>query len=1358
MHPTRALPSLRQRLASAFPGIARRLSSPTARKIGRWALWAFWFVYFGFIALVLVLRYSILPNIETHRPAIERLASQALGQTVGIGRIEASWDGINPDLNLFDVRVHDAEGRPALTFSHVEAILSWLSVPSGKLKLRLLRIDQPTLNLRRDPNGRFFVAGIPLSDDADQADGPGFSDWLFAQRRIRIQNATLIWEDELRQAPALRLEALDFGLDNFGWRRRFGLTAQPPAELASRIDIRGDFSGNDIDHLEDWTGTAFAEIDYVDLAAWRQWIDYPILLPRGRGALRTWADIERGALKGMTADLLLRDTSIRLGQDLPELDLAQLSGRLAFSLAKNGFVVDGRNIGLAARRQEQAAAADAIEIEPMDFHVIWDTDADGKNTAGSVTANRVDLSGLNRLAAYLPLDVDTRQFLMDYQPQGQLADLSARWKGDAEHWQTYSLKGRFSQLALKAQGDLPGFSGISGSVELNEQGGSAELSTQRSSIDLPRVFAVSLIELDTLNARAKWKIDRDGLAVELPHVEFAGPEAAGSASGTYHKNHKTGDGLGNIDLKAALTRADARAVWRYIPLTVGDETRQWLRDSLISGKASEARLTLKGNLEDFPFPDKNQGQFLVTVKAENVVLDYADGWPRLENIYGNLRFEGEGMLVEAQRATILGAKVSNTRAEIPDLGGDTPVILINGRVAGPTAEFLKFIDRSPVADLIDRFTEGMRASGNGHLDIGLKIPLDEEKLGESRIDGNYRFQNNEVLVDSALPPLRQVNGNVQFSGSDLRLPQISANLFGGPLTIKGGLQKDGRVLIAVNGTANIEQLRKQNDSPLLAHLSGSVPYRGEVRINKRDTDLVIDSPLTGLASTLPAPFNKASDESWPLRFEKRLLAANAPGGKSGAVAADAVRDQLTLSLGEKLAFQAIRRKQTDGFIIERAALGIGRPQPLPDQGFIVGVSAPRVDLDVWRNLFKTGNAGAASQSSEKESTKERAKDSSPAFMPDTISLKTPELHAFGRSLRTVDLSAASSAGQWRFHVDSRQASGDLQWDGRGRGRLLARLKHLTIEPSESEGNGRSAPVAADDALRELPALDIVAEAFQVGERHFGRLELQAVNTGGVWDLNKIQLSNPHGALTGKGRWLLTPGQNRTYLDFKVESDDVGKLLDRLGYAGVVSGATAKLEGQIGWQGAPTDFDFASLDGEMVLDATRGQFLKVKPGAGRLLGLISLQSLPRRITLDFRDVFSEGFGFDSIASKLTLNRGIMRTDRLQIDGPAARVLMSGETDLKNETQRLHVIVQPELGTTAAIGVALVNPVAGVATLLANKLLQNPLNQIFGFAYLVTGTWDNPKVEKLDGQADDGASSPPRLPNLSKPETNDAASRQ
>ena len=178
------------------------------------------------------------------------------------------------------------------------------------------------------------------------------------------------------------------------------------------------------------------------------------------------------------------------------------------------------------------------------------------------------------------------------------------------------------------------------------------------------------------------------------------------------------------------------------------------------------------------------------------------------------------------------------------------------------------------------------------------------------------------------------------------------------------------------------------------------------------------------------------------------------------------------------------------------------------------------------------------------------------------------------------------------------------------------------------------------------------------------------------------------------------------------------------------GGTAKLEGTLSWNNSPADLDYKSLGGEMHLEAAKGQFLKLDPGAaGKLLGLISLQGLPRRISLDFRDVFSSGFAFDSIASKLSVKDGVMRTERLQIDGPSARVVMRGEVDLEKETQRLNVAVQPEMGGTAALGIGLVNPVAGVATWVAHKVLQNPLNQIFGFEYLVTGTWDDPKVDKV-----------------------------
>ena len=184
-----------------------------------------------------------------------------------------------------------------------------------------------------------------------------------------------------------------------------------------------------------------------------------------------------------------------------------------------------------------------------------------------------------------------------------------------------------------------------------------------------------------------------------------------------------------------------------------------------------------------------------------------------------------------------------------------------------------------------------------------------------------------------------------------------------------------------------------------------------------------------------------------------------------------------------------------------------------------------------------------------------------------------------------------------------------------------------------------------------------------------------------------------------------------------------------------------MNGRIGWQGSPAALDYATLSGDMALEANKGQFLKLDPGAaGKLLGLISLQGLPRRFLLDFGDVFSEGFAFDRISGKMTVSSGLMRSDRLQIDGPAARVVLRGETDLKRETQRLAVSVQPELGGSAALGVAVVNPLAGVATLLAHRMLQNPLNRVFASEYLITGTWADPKVEKLTGAKAAPASTP------------------
>ena len=206
----------------------------------------------------------------------------------------------------------------------------------------------------------------------------------------------------------------------------------------------------------------------------------------------------------------------------------------------------------------------------------------------------------------------------------------------------------------------------------------------------------------------------------------------------------------------------------------------------------------------------------------------------------------------------------------------------------------------------------------------------------------------------------------------------------------------------------------------------------------------------------------------------------------------------------------------------------------------------------------------------------------------------------------------------------------------------------------------------------------------------------------------------------------------------LNAKNIEKLLTRLGYLDTMRRGHATLEGNLSWNGAPFALDYPSLSGKLNVDASNGQFNKLEPGVGRLLGILSLQSLPRRITLDFRDIFSEGFAFDSITGQVNLNRGVMDTQNLLIQGPAAKVMMSGSVSLPQETQNLKVRVQPSIGDSLAVGAMLANPAAGALVWLTQKLLRDPIDQAFAFEYAVTGTWVDPKVTKLAGPQQNGES--------------------
>lgn len=1229
--------------------------------------------------LILGLRYWLLPNAEAYRGHLETALTHATGQRITIGAISADWQGLRPQLSLGTVTVYDRHGRSALTLERVDSTLSWLSLLFLEPRFYTLEVRQPSLAVRRAADGTFSVAGIELSS----AEGGGrLSDWVLRQREIVIKEAAISWIDEQRRAPELRLEKVKLRLYNDLHRHRFGLRAVAPEHLAGPLELRADLMGRSVQRLSEWEGQFFAQLDYADLAAWKQWIALPFELEQGRGALRMWVDVAQERVTGVIADVRLAQVKARLAADLEVFELDELSGRVGWQGFSQGYEVYARQLF--------ATAAQGQSFQPLDFSLRRFYTQAGKPGRGELKASALDLDVLARFAEHLPIDASIRAELARYAPRGKVHDLSAKWSGDWPPPQ-FEVKARFSEIGLNAVERLPGLTNVSGQLEATEKRGSVVLAAQGMQLAMPAVFAETL-GMDDLAGQVSWTAFGDRYDIRLGEIKFANADLAGSLHGSYQSipgKH------GIADLTGALTRADARQVAHYVPLRIGKATREWLQSALIAGQSHDVKLRLKGDLAEFPFDGPSKGVFEVTARASGGVIDYAPGWPRLENVSASIAFTGARMEIRSAAANVFGTQLSRVVAVIPDLNHANEVLEVNGEAEGAASEFLRFIAESPVAGMIDRFTDGMEAQGRGRLALKLVIPL--RSLKNTQVAGGYHLLGNRLLIDPDLPLLEQVSGRIDFTESTVRAQGVAVQVFGGPATINlNAVTEEGVVDVAASGRANVDVLRKGRDDPVLHALSGSADWRSAIRVRAKLADFVFESNLQGLASSLPAPLAKAANEALPLRVERRFTLRD--------------QDRLDISLGSLLAAQALRRRDGAQMNIERLAIGLGMEAPAADEaGVTLRGTLAQLDTDGWRSLLATIGAGGG------------------AVGPVTAEIKVGDLSMFGRRFNQVSVSARGQPGNWKARVSAPELAGDLDWRSQGKGRLVARMQRLALPQTLPEA---SVAAQAQERLVDYPELDVVVEDFQHKGRALGRLELAAVPDGRDWRIDRLHLRNPDASFMADGYWQPQARLPRTQLNLRLDVADMGKLLARLGYPEGVRGGKANLIGNLSWAGAPHDIDLPTLAGSIMIETGRGQFAKLDPGMGKLLSILSLQALPRRVALDFKDVFSEGFSFDEILGVVKVQKGVARTDNFRINGSSARVAMSGEVDLGYETQKLRVRVTPSVGDSVATVTALLGgPVAGIGVFLAQKLLNDPLGQLIAYDYAVTGTWSDPAVTKL-----------------------------
>jgi uncharacterized protein (TIGR02099 family) len=1170
----------------------------------------------------------------------------------------------------------------------VENVVAWRSLLHRQLRLHSLAIEAPRLTVRRDASGTFHVAGLKLG--GEPGDGRG-TDWVLAQDEIVIRGAEIEWRDELRGAPPLTLSALTLRLRNSGSEHAIGITARPPPDLAASLELRAVLGGHTVNDLAAWNGRVYAETGYTDLAAWRPWLDYPIDIRQGQGALRVWATLKNGRLQEGTADLAIAGVRASLGDELDPLELVSLNGRVHGRALDDGAEISGRGLALVMER--------GPAIPQTDFQIIWRPQA-----GGVLAASAIDLEATASLVEALPVPPQLAGLLRQLQPRGRLADSRLEWSGPFDAPSRLTARGSFSELAVRPHEGIPGFSGLSGTVEATEAKGTLSLAARKVAIDLPKIFPEPRVALESLNGRVEWQRQGDGTRIELPSLAFSNADVSGAAHGSYLY---PGTGRGTIDLSVLLNRGDGTRLERYLPLgsIMGAGTRDWLAQAVLAGQLSDVRVRLRGDLRDFPFVEPASGDFRVTARVEKAALRYAEGWPEIHDVDADLLFERKRMDIVARSGSVAGARLANVRVTIPELARGAH-LLVSGQADGPTSAFIGYLRSSPLSRRTHGFTDGLSASGDGRLRLKLDLPVAE--LSQTKVQGAFEFSGNDIVLHPQIPPLQRAAGKLGFTESAFSVHDVKARLVGGNVAIDGGPRPDGSIEIVARGDARADALSL--DEPWRSRLSGTARYVAKVNLSEGRARFSVDSPLVGVASTLPPPLAKPGAAPLPLHVEIN------PGG-------DGMRERISMTLGKLAAGEVQRRRQGAVMVVQRASVWMsptpGQPIRLSERpGTLVYGTLAAFDLDRWLAL-RAGAGGAAGEAGG-------------GMGNAALDVRVGTLDAYGKRFNAVAVRAGADALGWSATVSSEELAGELSYRSAAGGRLVARLERLSFPADVPGARPQSAGAPAEGVQADLPAVDLVAEDFVFRNKSLGRVEVIAQRAGVDWRVDKLAMANPDATLSAKGLWQRGVLQS-TALDFDLRAADAGKFLERIGSPGLLRGGRTRLQGTLKWNGDPATIDYASLTGDVQMQAEDGQFLEVDPGLGKLVSLMNLQALPRRVALDFRDVFSKGFQFDRITSSGHVDRGQMALREFRMRGSAAQVEMSGGVDLARETQDLTVRVIPSLGDSAAAALAFVNPLLIFPAALAQRILKDPLGHIFSFEYAVTGTWSNPNVKRTSVDA-------------------------
>ncbi len=1272
------------------------------------ALWLSSAFMLFILALALTAARLWVPTLGEYRNDIEELAGELLGRPVSIGRMDATWRGLGPVVKLRDVVISNPEQpRQRLAIDEIWLGLDiWKYAYERTLKLKGVDVIGAEITVIRDETGRIYIDRLR----GGEGDVLPALEGMLETQRLAIHDSVITVHDRLNGRQPARFSDVTLRLENTGDRHDLIGYAMLPGHLGYRVDVQGVFRGT-AGAIDEWSGRLYMKGQSLALSDENL---APIISDvdlQGVADVRCWIDVELADLQSIRGEIDISDLRVQRTAAGGAMDYAvdRFSGVFGWRDSSSGWQFTAQRLSVEQDVDSEAREQSLYSLAGRTF--------DGERYIAGEFAH-LYLQDVQSFLRIIPGLEDKRwQQIANFTAEGTVRKLSVSFKSAGDVISVLGFHSDFDELGFQSTTTGAAIYGLQGSITGTSAAGALWLQSGEVDLQAETLFRDTL-RFDTLAGEVAWRYDNDRLIISAKSLDLDNASLELRASLGLELPLSQSDSSTLIDMQLDVERGDLAAVSQYLPVRImSPKAVAWLDRSLVSGEIRGGRFVLQGPLDRLPF-DNGTGQLVASLPVSNAVLDYHKDWTRIEQLDAEVAFNGRTMAIHGKQGKISSASLSGVNARIQDLA--KPELELDGSVYGALPVLLAELASSPLGDSFGGFVDRTSSSGNATLQLDIHLPLHGKRRVDAR--GEVLLKGNALAVKEADISLDNIRGKLAFDTRGISGQSLQASLFDQPVTVN--VWTDGAPAatnISLRGPLALVDRVREHNVQLGAFLSGRSEWEALLRIGRvqRRSEkpviaLKIASTLEGVGIGLPEPFGKTPLEA--RTFAISVEDMNDPERVVRFRYADIANGVFALQPAQQ------------GLAWDRGNLSIGTERAVLPDGDVLSITGrlPSLALSRWQPVFARWQSG-----------------SGPPLKTDML---IEELQFAGHRLHEVQVRTVKAGLVQEITLTGPGAAGKLQlaYEGGDIKRVIMNLDHLVVEKAAALIPTGEASITPE----VFPNLHVSVKAFTFAGVDLGEIDLLTSREAGKVHVDRLVMASDILDLRMLGDWERVDGRPVSRFDITYSDGKLDALLAAFNYQENVSGGSLHGSLRASWRGNPWDFLPERANGKLYLLIKDGQLLDVDPGAGRVLGLLSLHTLSRRLLLDFSDLFKKGFAFDRVEGNFTLTGGDATTTDLTIEGPAARVEIEGRVGLAAKDYDERVTVIPRVGSSLPLAGAIAGgPAVGAALLVADKLLGKEIEGMTRFAqtrYSVTGPWSDPVYTRLGGPARETVTTEPDEP--------------